>query len=324
MAAPFSLREVREASSRAGRWLHRTPVLTSRCLDQLAGRQLFFKAENLQKTGSFKARGACNAVFIEKENNPDSPGVVTHSTGNHGQAVAYAAKCAGLPCSVVVPKDTPKVKCSAIEGYGAKLVFCEPSPQARKETCAAIANEMGQTIIHPYDDYRVMAGQATIALELLEEVPDLDAILVPISGGGMTSGIAVAAQEMQPNCKVFAVEPVGKDLQRCLEKGEKIYSGPNKFLDTVADSIRIQQVGDLTFPILCDFAEHKVFTITDEQMVEGMKLTFERLKMVVEVASGAAVYAALHRLKEVSPPPQKVGVILCGGNVDLDRLPWNT
>lgn len=123
---------------------------------------------------------------------------------------------------------------------------------------------------------------------------------------------------------MFAVEPVGKDLQRCLEKGEKIYSGPNKFLDTVADSIRIQQVGDLTFPILCDFAEHKVFTITDEQMVEGMKLTFERLKMVVEVASGAAVYAALHRLKEVSPPPQKVGVILCGGNVDLDRLPWNT
>ncbi|ROT67529.1 putative serine racemase-like [Penaeus vannamei] len=236
------LQEVRAAYQRIQGWIHRTPVFTNEGLNNLSGRKLFFKAENLQKTGAFKARGACNAVFLEKEKNPKSPGVVTHSSGNHGQAVAYAAKCAGLPCSVVVPKGTPKVKCDAIVNYGAELVFCEPSPAARKEVCAQIAEATGKAIIHPFDNYNVMAGQGTIALELLEEVPDLDAILVPISGGGMTSGIAVATHGLNPDCRVYAVEPFGKELQRSLENKKRMWDNPPRFLETIADAIRTQQV----------------------------------------------------------------------------------
>ncbi|KAG7171842.1 probable serine racemase isoform X2 [Homarus americanus] len=322
MPAPFGLKEVREAYMRISGCVHRTPVLKSQNLDSLAGRQLYFKAENLQKTGSFKARGACNAVLLEKEKRPNSPGVVTHSSGNHGQAVAYAARCAGLPCSVVVPKGTPQVKCDAIRDYGAELVFCEASPASRNETCAEISSKTGRAVIHPFDNFDVMAGQGTIALELLEEVPDLDAVLVPISGGGMTSGIAVATKGMQPNCKVYPVEPYGKLLQRCLQSKQRMWPNPPQFIDTIADAIRTQQVGNLTFPILCEYAEPKVFTITDDQMIEGMKLGFERMKMVVEAASGAAIYAAVKSIEEVDAAPEKVGVILCGGNVDLDHLPW--
>ncbi|KAK3848914.1 hypothetical protein Pcinc_044311 [Petrolisthes cinctipes] len=322
MTAPFGLNEIKEALTRIRGWIHRTPIITSHQLDTLAGRKLFFKTENLQKTGSFKVRGACNAVFLEKEKNPDGPGVVTHSSGNHGQAVAYAAKCAGLACSVVVPEGTPKVKCDAIQHYGAELVFCQPSPAARKETCERIAEETGRAVIHPYDNYNVMAGQGTIALELLEEVPNLDAILVPISGGGMTSGIAVAAHHMQPSCRVYAVEPFGKMLEQSLKSKQRLWPNPPQFLNTIADAIRTQQVGELTFPVLCQFAETQVFSITDDQMVEGMRLAMERTKMVVEAASGAAVYAGVRCLEDVEPKVERVGVILCGGNVDLDQLPW--
>ncbi|CAL4067384.1 unnamed protein product [Meganyctiphanes norvegica] len=317
-----TISEVRAAYIRIHKWIHKTPVITSQTLDAMAGRELYFKTENLQKTGAFKARGACNAVFMEKEQNPQSAGVVTHSSGNHGQAVAYAAKCASLKCSVVVPKGTPKVKCDAITGYGANLVFCEPSPQSRKDTCAKIASETGQAIIHPFDNYNVMAGQGTIASEFHDQVPDLDAILVPISGGGMTSGIAVATRGLRPQCKVYAVEPLGKDLQRSLEQKCRMWPNPPQFIDTIADAIRTQQCGDLTFPILCDYIESKVFTVTDDQMIEGMRLSMERLKMVVEAASGAAVYAAVRGMSEMDPSIRKVGVILCGGNVDLDMLPW--
>ncbi|XP_068205459.1 uncharacterized protein [Palaemon carinicauda] len=261
-------------------------------------------------------------VFLEKERNPDCPGIVTHSSGNHGQAIAYAARCADLPCSVVVPKGTPKVKCSAIKSYGAKLVYCEPTFSSRKETCAEISEETGQIVIHPFDNYDVIAGQGTMAMELLEEVPDLDAILVPVSGGGMISGIAIAAKKSKHKCRVFAVEPEGKELQRSLEAKERLWSDPPRFLETIADSIRIEQLGFLTFPIVCDLVEPKVCSVDDDQMIEGMKLSFERLKLVVEAASGAAVYAGVHSLKDEHPPLRKVGVILCGGNVDLDHLPW--
>ncbi|XP_045591433.1 serine racemase isoform X2 [Procambarus clarkii] len=287
MPAHFGVREVVEAYSRISGHVHRTPVFTSHSLNVLAGTQLYMKAENLQKTGAFKARGACNAVFLEKEKNPNSPGVVTHSSGNHGQAVAYAAKCAGLACSVVVPRGTPKVKCDAIKEYGAELVYCEATPASRQAVCAEIEARTGRAVIHPFDNYDVMAGQGTIALELLEEVPDLDAILVPISGGGMTSGIAVAAKALQPKCKVYPVEPFGKQLQKCLESKQRLWPNPPKFIDSVADAIRTQQ-------------------------------------LVVEAAPGAAVYAAVKLMKEFDPTAQKVGVILCGGNVDLECLPWVT
>nr|XP_053645623.1 probable serine racemase [Cherax quadricarinatus] len=321
-STPVELRDVRAAALRIQHFLHTTPVLTSHSVDVLAGRQLFFKAEHLQKTGSFKARGACNAVFLEKERNPDSAGVVTHSSGNHAQAVAYAAMCLGLPCTVVVPKGTPKVKCDAICSYGAELVFCNPTPVSRVKTCASVAEETGRTIIHSSDNYDVIAGQGTIALELLNEVPDLDAIVVPTSGGGMLAGVSVATQKIQPKCQVYAVEPVGKNLQRCLEAKQRLWSDPPTFLNTVADSMRLQAVGHLAFPIICEYTNTRVFTVTDDQMIEGMKLTFERMKQVIEAASGAGVYAAVKLIGEVQPKARKVGVILCGGNVDLDKLPW--
>ncbi|XP_066957641.1 uncharacterized protein [Macrobrachium rosenbergii] len=323
-STPVDVGKVCEASVRIKDFVHRTPVLTCQAIDRLAKRKIYFKAECFQKTGAFKARGACNAVFLEKERNPNSPGIVTHSSGNHAQGVAYAAKCAGLSCSVVIPRDAPKIKCDAIRGYGAELIFCEPSHTSRIDVCAKVASETGKTIIHSSENCDVIAGQGTIALEFLEEVPDLDAILVATSGGSMLAGVALTANAIQPSCQVYAVEPVGKELQKSLEAKERLWTDPPKYLDTVADSIRLQAVGDTVFPIVCEHAEPKVFTITDDQMIEGMKLVFERMKVVVEPAAGAGVYAAINCLESIVPPPQKVGVILCGGNVDPDALPWST
>ncbi|XP_068244973.1 serine racemase-like [Palaemon carinicauda] len=323
-ASPVDFEKVCEASNTIKGFVHRTPVFTCQAIDRLAKRKVYFKAECFQKTGAFKARGACNAVFLEKKRNPNSPGIVTHSSGNHAQGVAYAAKCAGLSCSVVIPHDAPKIKCDAIREYGAEVIFCEPSYTSRIDVCAKVAAETGKTIIHSSENYDVIAGQGTIALEFFEEVPDLDAILVATSGGGMLAGIALTAKAIQPSCKVFAVEPVGKELQKSLEAKECLWTDPPKYLDTVADSIRLQAVGNLVFPIICENAETKVFTITDDQMIEGMKLIFERMKIVVEPSAGAGVYAAINYLENIVPPLHKVGVILCGGNVDPNTIPWTT
>ena len=226
MATKVGLEEVRAAASRVSGSVHRTDVITCSTLDSMSGHKLFFKTEMWQKTGSFKARGALNAIksCLERGNNP--PMIVTHSSGNHGQAVAWAAKQCKLPCTVVVPEGTPTVKCEAIKGYGARLVKCHPSPTGRKETADKIAEETGGKIVHPYDDYDVIAGQGTIGLELAEQVRDLDVVLVPISGGGMTSGIAVAVKTIRPECKVIAVEPEGKDLWRSLESRERLWPNP--------------------------------------------------------------------------------------------------
>uniref|UniRef100_A0A2P2I1X6 Serine racemase n=1 Tax=Hirondellea gigas TaxID=1518452 RepID=A0A2P2I1X6_9CRUS len=331
MAAKTGLcyKDVLSAMSRIRAYVHETPVLTSRVLDEMAGLQLYFKAENMQKTGAFKARGACNAVFAlleEQKKDPSLavPGIVTHSSGNHGQAVAYAARCAKVPCSVVVPSDTPPVKCEAIQAYGAELVFCEPNPTARKQTAAAIASKTGYCLVHPFDNYNVMAGQGTVALELLRQVPDLDAILVTISGGGLTSGIAVATNAIRPACTVFAVEPEGKLLGRCLAAKQRLWSSPPQYLDTIADAIRSQQVGELTFPILCSLVSPEVFTVTDQQMLDGMTLSLQTTKVLVEAAAGAAVYASVHQLNKSHPHIKKAGVILCGGNTDYTPLPQKT
>jgi len=312
--AVVAVADVAAAAARTQPWLHCTPVFSSASLDAMAGLQLFFKAENMQKTGSFKARGATNAVFslIEEEGRDAISGIVTHSSGNHGQATAYAAKCAGLPCCVVVPRDTPQGKCDAIRGYGAELLLCEPSPTARKETAAEVESSRGYRLVHPYDEPRVLAGQGTIAWELHQQVPDLDAILVPISGGGMTAGIAVATAGIRPQCKVYAVEPAGKELGPCLKAKQRLWPDPPAFLNTIADSIRTQQTGHVTFPLLCEHVQADVLTVTDADMVEGMRLAHERLKLVVEAASGAAVYAGVHLAK--ARGLRKVGVVLCGGN----------
>jgi len=318
--AAVGLVEIKAAAQRIGSHVHRTPVLQSSALDLLSGKELYFKCENFQKTGSFKARGALNAIKCSLEAGVVPPMVVTHSSGNHGQAVAWASKQLALPCTVVVPEGTPVAKCEAIRGYGAELVFCTPTPTGRKETADKIAAETNGIIIHPYDNYNVIAGQGTIGLELLEEVPDLDLILVPVSGGGMTSGIALAAKHLNPNCQVVAVEPQGKQLKQSLQQKERLWPNPPQFLNTMAEGIKTQQVGLLTFPILCDLVA-EVVTVSDQEMAEGCRLIAERMKLVVEASSGASLAAALTaKVKEM--PGKKVGIILCGGNLDLDKLPW--
>ncbi|CAG2195534.1 SRR [Mytilus edulis] len=240
-----TITDIRKAHERLKPYIHHTPVFTSSTFDKLIGRKAFFKAENLQKTGSFKARGALNSVLLLKEKNPALPGVVTHSSGNHGQGLAWAAKTAGVKCCVVIPNNAPKSKADAIKGYGAEL----------RETCARMAKEKGLEIVPPYDHYNVIAGQVliitinlqiigTLALELMEQVPELDAILVPISGGGMISGIAIAAKSVKDDVK-----------------GKRLWPNPPRFLSTIADGIRLQQLGHLTFPIMLDLVEKEVFTI---------------------------------------------------------------
>jgi len=322
MANKVGLEEVRAAAARVAGSVHRTEVITCSTLDFMSGHKLFFKTEMLQKTGSFKARGALNAIRSCLERGASPPMIVTHSSGNHGQAVAWAAKQCSLPCTVVVPEGTPSVKCDAIKGYGAHLVLCHPSPTGRKETADKIARETGGKIVHPYDDYDVIAGQGTIGLELAEQVADLDVVLVPISGGGMTSGIAVAVKTLRPQCKVIAVEPEGKDLWKSLSAKERLWPNPPQFLKTIAEGIMTQQVGQVTFPLLCELVDG-VITVSDKEMAEGCRLAAERMKVMVEAASGAAIAAALSdKLTEFTAGSARVGVILCGGNVDMKKLPW--
>ena len=272
----MSYQRVLNASKRIAGYVHKTPIQTCSTINDRVGRNVFFKCENFQKTGAFKARGALNAVFSLKEATPNAPGVVTHSSGNHGQALAWAAKTAGLPCSVVVPHNAPDVKTAAIQGYGARLVSCEPTPQSREETCAKVASETGQIIVPPYDHLDVMSGQGTIGLEFLEQVPELDAILVSVSGGGKISGIAIAAKHIKPSVKIYAVEPCGKELEPSLRAKERLWPNPPRYLDTLADAIRFQQVGHLTFPYMCDLLETEVFTVPDAQIIEAMKFSWER------------------------------------------------
>ncbi|XP_052798377.1 probable serine racemase isoform X2 [Mya arenaria] len=317
---PVTLDDVTSARDRILRHLHYTPVLTSSTFDSKYGRKFYFKAENFQKTGSFKSRGALNAVTkLVEEKQERVVGVTTHSSGNHGQALAWAAQHCGLPCNVIVPRNTPTVKIDAIKGYGADVTLCEPNPTSRAETCAAICSEKNYVYIPSADHYDVMAGQGTIALEFLEQVPMLDAILVAASAGGMVSGIACAAKQLKPEIK----KPFGKDLERCLREGKRLWPEPPQYVDTIAEGIRIQQLGKLAFPIVLSLAEKEVFTTTNAQIVEGMRFAFERMKVVIEGASGAVIAAAMSkRLRRMDGRLRHVGVILCGGNVDIDHIPW--
>ncbi|XP_050410098.1 serine racemase [Patella vulgata] len=315
--------DVTEACQRISGFIHRTPIFTNSTIDGLTGRNIYFKAENLQKTGSFKVRGAINSVLKLKEKDRAVVGVTTHSSGNHGQALACAARSVRFPCSIVVPSYTSAVKKAAIKGYGAELTECGPLASDRRETCEKVALEKNYEIIPSSDHYDVIAGQGTIAMEFLEQVPDLDAILVSVSGGGMISGIAIAAKHIKPGIKVFAVEPEGKILEKCLTSGERLWPNPPQYLDTIAEGIKLQQVGHLTWPILLELVEKEVFTVNNEEIKVGMQFVFQRMKLVVEAASGAAVAAVLsEQFKTLDSSIKNVGVILCGGNVDIDHLPW--
>ena len=311
------LAAIRAAQARIAPHVHRTPVFTCRSLDEATGARLYFKCENLQKVGAFKARGACNAVFALPAE-VAARGVVTHSSGNHGAALAYAAQRRGIPAHVVMPDNAPKIKVANVQGFGAHVHFCAPTLAARESTCADLARTTGATLVHPYDDCAVIAGQGTATLELLEAVPDLDAVVAPVGGGGLLSGTAIAAKCTRPGIAVFGAEPAGADdAARSFASGV-LQAMPHPH--TIADGLR----GALSARTLLALRTHvaAVGTCTEPGIVAAMRMTWERMKLVVEPSS--AVPLAAMREGALDVRGRRVGVILTGGNVDLDRLPWQT
>lgn len=311
----ITLADIRQAAERIRPYAHRTPVMTCESLNQKLGVQLFLKCENLQKVGAFKFRGACNAVFALSEAEAER-GVVAHSSGNHAQALALAARLRGIPAYIVMPSNAPAVKKAAVAGYGGQITFCEPTLAARETTQAQVVAATGATVVHPYNNRQVITGQGTAALELLAAVPDLDAILAPVGGGGLLSGTAIAATELSPQIRVIAAEPAGADdAFRSLAAGMILPAVTPK---TIADGL-LTSLGDLTFPIIQQRVE-QIVTVSEAAIVDAMKFIWERTKLLVE-PSAAVPVAALWEQK-IDLTGQRVGVILSGGNVDLDRLPW--
>ena len=310
----ITLRTIQQAAERIKPYVHRTPVLTNESLDQRVGAQVFLKCENMQKVGAFKFRGACNAVYSLSDEEARS-GVCTHSSGNHAQALALAARLRGIPAYIVMPDNAPQVKKDAVAGYGGQITFCEPTLQARESTLERIRLDTGAAVIHPYNDERVIAGQGTVALELLEDVPDLDVIITPVGGGGLLSGTAIAATESKKGIRVIAGEPeLADDAYRSMQAGEIIPSVNPK---TVADGL-LTSLGTLTFPIICERVE-QIVTVSEQGIIDSMKFIWERAKLVIEPS--AAVAVAVLWEKKVDLTGLKVGVILSGGNVDLGKLP---
>jgi threonine dehydratase len=312
----LDLTALRTAHERIRQYIHRTPVLTCERLNQASGGSLFFKCENFQKVGAFKARGATNAVF-SLDDSTAKRGVATHSSGNHGAAVARAARLRGISAHIVMPSNSAKVKIRAVESYGANIVFCEPTEEARESTCAEVIKKTGATLIHSFENEDVMAGQGTAAVELLEDIPDLDLIMCPVGGGGLLSGTAVAAKSMRPKIKVIAVEPANADDAAQSFRAGRLIVTEKKF--TIADGLRTN-VGEPNFTIIQRCVDD-IVTVTEEAIVSAMRTIWETMKIIVE-PSAAVPYAAIsERVIEVRG--KRVGIILTGGNVDLDALPWN-
>ncbi len=312
-----TLPDIRQAAERIRPYAHRTPILTCASLDRQVGARVFLKCENLQKVGAFKFRGACNAVFSLTEEEA-ARGVATHSSGNHAQALALAARLRGVPAYIVMPEDAPAVKKAAVAGYGGQITFCKPTLQARETTTERIVEETGATVVHPYNDYRVIAGQGTAALELLEEVPDLDVIIAPVGGGGLLSGTAIAAKGLSPNIRVLGAEPeMADDAYRSLQAGRIL---PSENPRTIADGL-LTSLGTLTFPIIQQHVD-QVVTVSEAGIIAAMKFVWERAKIVIEPSAAVPVGLLWERKLDLSG--LRVGVILSGGNVDLERLPWQT
>jgi threonine dehydratase len=311
----LTLADVRAAHARIKDHIHRTPVMTSAALDEKSGAQLFFKCENLQKIGAFKARGATNAVALLTDEEA-SRGVVTHSSGNHGAALARAAKLRKIPAYIVMPENSPQAKQASVRRYGAEIIFCASTLAARESTTGSVVERTGATFIHPYDNLRVMAGQGTSALELLEQAPDLDDILCPVGGGGLLSGVAVTTKGVNPNISVYGVEPQGADdAARSLAAGHII---PMTAPATIADGLR-SSLGQQPFEEIQRHVEG-IVTVSEDEIVHAMRTLWEVLKIIVE-PSGAVAYAALVD-GQMNLSGRRVGIILTGGNLDLDTLPW--
>ena len=312
--APITLEDVRDAAERIKGAAHRTPVLTSRTLDERVGAQVFLKAENLQRVGAFKFRGAYNAIARLAPELRER-GIAAFSSGNHAQAVALAARLLGASAVILMPADTPASKLSAVRGYGAEVVTFDRYRDDREAMTRALAQERGLAVVPPYDDPDVMAGQGTAALELLEEVGDLAAVVAPVGGGGLLAGTAVAAKAMQPAIRVVGVEPVaGDDTRQSLAAGERVRIEVPR---TIADGQAVAVPGELTFAVNRGLVD-EIVLVSDDEIRAAMRFAFDRLRVVVE-PSGASGLAAL-LAGRLSPVPPRIGVILSGGNVDTDRF----
>src|SRR5881392_3654834 len=310
LSKSLDLHRIRAAHERIRRYIHRTPVITSERLDAASDASLFFKCENFQKIGAFKARGATNAVFALDEATARR-GVATHSSGNHGAAVARAAKLRNIPAHIIMPSNSAKVKIRAVESYGAHVVFCEPTEQAREATCAEVIEKTGAMPIHSFENEQVMAGQGTAAVELLEQVSDLDLVMCPVGGGGLLSGTAVAAKSMQPKIKVIAVEPANADdAAQSFRAGRRLVT-EKKF--TIADGLRTN-VGAPNFAIIQRYVDD-IVTVSEEAIIAAMRTVWETMKIIIE-PSAAVPYAAILESK-IDIGGKRVGMILTGGNVDL-------
>ncbi|WP_306120360.1 MULTISPECIES: pyridoxal-phosphate dependent enzyme [unclassified Roseitalea] len=315
-AEPPAARDVDLAAQRIAGHIHRTPVLTSSFVDALAGATVFFKCENFQKTGSFKARGASNAVLALADDDARR-GVVTHSSGNHGQAIAYAAARRGIEATIVMPENANAAKKAAVRGYGGAIVECAPSASARQATLEAIVAQTGAVAIHPYNDPLVIAGQGTCAAELLAQLDAIDAVIAPVGGGGLISGTGLFISERKPSVVVYGAEPQAADhARRSLRAGRP--AEPADAPVTVADGLKAP-LGDLTWACVSDHVRD-VFAVGEPEIIAAMRLVWERMKIVIEPSCAVPVAAILANRAVFAG--QRVGVILTGGNVDLDRLPW--
>ncbi|HSC47685.1 MAG TPA: pyridoxal-phosphate dependent enzyme [Gammaproteobacteria bacterium] len=312
----LTIDDIRAAAARIAPHVRRTPVMRCPDLDAELGAEIHFKCENFQEMGAFKLRGASNAL-LSLPRRALERGVATHSSGNHGAALALAARRSGVPACVVMPENSSAFKQRAVGGYGARIVFCAPTQAAREQALAHYVEETGATVIHPYNDTRIMAGQGTAALELLQEVPHLDLVLAPLGGGGLLSGTAVATRALAPQARVVGAEPTGADdAWRSLRAGSIT---PVAKPDTVADGLRAT-IGPLTFAVIRATVD-EVVRVDEADIVAAMRYVWEHMKIVIEPSAAVPVAALRRRLVEMSG--RRVGVILSGGNVDLDQLPWS-
>ncbi len=313
-ALPIGGEAVREAAKRIAPWARHTPVMTSRTLDERSRAKVFLKCENFQRVGAFKFRGALNAV-LQLGDDQRRVGVITHSSGNHAQALALAGKLLGLPVTVVMPRNAPAVKRAATEGYGARIVFCEPSFQSREETVAAEIAQHGLALVHPFDDWNIIAGQGTAAWELLEETGPLDLLICPVGGGGLLAGTVLAAEGRSPQVRVFGAEPANADdARRSLESGSiQTVTDPQ----TMADGLRTSSVGPRTFAVISGRVE-RIVTVTESEILDAMRFVWERIKIVIEPSSAVAVAPLL--TGSLDTKGLRVGVVISGGNVDTEPL----
>ena len=310
-----TIEDIHAAALRIKGLIHKTPLLTCDTINRIFKAEIYFKCENFQKAGAFKSRGACNAIFsLEKEEL--NKGVGTHSSGNHAQALARAARLRDTDAYIVMPETAQKVKIDAVKQYGGKISFCKPTLESRESTLKSILNRTGALEIHPYNDYRIITGQGTAALEILHEIKDLDIMMAPVGGGGLLSGTALSTRYISPNTKVIAAEPaMADDAFRSFYEGKFI---PSVNPQTIADGL-LTSLGSLTYPIIRDFVD-EIVTVSEDSITEAMRMIWERMKIIVEPSSAVPLGSILEG--KINTENKRIAIILSGGNVNLDHLPW--